>query len=34
VPSTGRASLASAEADQIVDWIAPTLQRYLTGKLD
>jgi AcrR family transcriptional regulator len=25
--------LASAEPDQIVDWIAPTLQRYLTGKL-
>jgi AcrR family transcriptional regulator len=26
--------LASAEPDQIVDWLAPTLQRYLTGKLD
>jgi len=24
--------LASAEPDEIVDWIAPTLQRYLTGK--
>jgi hypothetical protein len=25
--------LASAEPDEIVDWIAPTLQRYVTGKL-
>jgi AcrR family transcriptional regulator len=25
--------LASAPADQVVDWIAPTVQRYLTGKL-
>jgi AcrR family transcriptional regulator len=25
--------MASAPADQVVDWIAPALQRYLTGKL-
>jgi AcrR family transcriptional regulator len=25
--------LASAEPEEVVDWIAPTLQRYLTGKL-
>jgi AcrR family transcriptional regulator len=25
--------LASATSDELVDWIAPTLQRYLTGKL-
>jgi AcrR family transcriptional regulator len=25
--------LASARPDEVVDWIAPTLQRYLTGKL-
>ena len=26
--------LASAPPDQVVDWIAPVVQRYLTGKLD
>lgn len=26
--------LATAEPEEIVDWVAPTLQRYLTGKLD
>jgi Tetracyclin repressor-like, C-terminal domain len=25
--------LASAEPDEIVNWIVPTLQRYLTGHL-
>jgi AcrR family transcriptional regulator len=25
--------VASADPEQVVDWIAPTLQRYLTGKL-
>jgi AcrR family transcriptional regulator len=26
--------LASAKADEVVGWIAPTVQRYLTGKLE
>lgn len=26
--------LASADADQVVAWVGPTLQRYLTGKLE
>jgi AcrR family transcriptional regulator len=26
--------LASADPDQVIDWIGPTVQRYLTGKLD
>jgi hypothetical protein len=27
-------ALVSATPEAVVDWIAPTVQRYLTGKLD
>jgi hypothetical protein len=26
--------LASAPPEQVIEWIAPTVQRYLTGKLE
>jgi hypothetical protein len=26
--------LAEAKSDDVIDWLAPVLQRYLTGKLD
>jgi AcrR family transcriptional regulator len=26
--------IASAKAEQVVEWVAPNIQRYLTGKLD
>jgi len=28
------APLASAKPSQVIDWIGPNVQRYLTGKLD